>query len=332
MSRPPTPSEVQSMLQHLDDDRRTAMTVSSVVCGVLSLVFVAMRVTARKLPGIPLGPDDWWMFASLFLYIGTPICFAWTTKYGAGRHVVLLTDGKAFATVSLLYLYGRIFPQRWFKLTLIYFGVFLALMTIVSLLVCVLQCIPIHKMWNSAASSGCVDFGRFALAMACVNITTDVVILIMPLPVVWGLRIRKTKKWLVSLSFIMGGSACVVCLIRLLFVLKVASTPDPTWDSIPSGITSTFELCVGIFAASFPTYRPLYKWLFPGEDDEMVGQSSGYASSSSRKWKRSQNQASVNNNIIKMTTIRNERGPREPDEERLYVIAKDAETSRDTFK
>lgn len=35
-----------------------------------------------------------------FLFLGTPIAFAWTTKYGAGRHVILLTDARAFSIVS----------------------------------------------------------------------------------------------------------------------------------------------------------------------------------------------------------------------------------------
>lgn len=108
--------------------------------------------------------------------------------------------------ISLLYLYRRIFPLQWFKRVLLAFGIFLTAMTLASLLVCVLQCIPLQKMWNPAVSGHCVEFGKFALAMSCINICTDVFMLALPLPVVWGLKINATQKWLVSLSFVMGGS------------------------------------------------------------------------------------------------------------------------------
>jgi hypothetical protein len=108
--------------------------------------------------------------------------------------------------VSLLYLYGRIFPQQWFKRVLLATGAFLIMMTLSSLLVCILQCVPLSKMWNPAASGRCIEFGKFALAMSCLNVATDIFMLALPLPVVWGLQINRTKKWLVSLSFVMGGS------------------------------------------------------------------------------------------------------------------------------
>ena len=65
MSRTPTPTEIQYMTEHAGDDLRAAMIVSSAVAGTMSIVFVALRIAARKLPGIPFGADDWWMFASL---------------------------------------------------------------------------------------------------------------------------------------------------------------------------------------------------------------------------------------------------------------------------
>ena len=35
-------------------------------------------------------------------------------------------------------------------------------------------------------------------------------------------------------------------------------------DDIESGLLSTAELCVGIFAACIPTYRPLFEYTFGG--------------------------------------------------------------------
>ena len=108
--------------------------------------------------------------------------------------------------ISLLFLYRRIFPIPWFQRVLLAFGIFLTIMTAVSLIVCVVQCIPLHKMWEPAAQGQCIEFGKFALAMSCINVCTDIFILVLPLPVVWGLNIDSHRKWLVTLSFAMGGS------------------------------------------------------------------------------------------------------------------------------
>jgi hypothetical protein len=109
---------------------------------------------------------------------------------------------------------------------------------------------------------------------------------------------------------------------------EALSLTESTGDSIPSGITSTFELSVGIFAASFPTYRPLYRILFKSKNGETTAPTGGYGSGQSfpRKWNKVQDRDS--RRILKMTTIRSETQPREADEERLYVLGSEHDITR----
>lgn len=65
MSRPLTLAEIQHMFKHQTDDTRRAMIVSSVLGGAFAIVFVALRIIARKLASIPMKADDWWIFVSL---------------------------------------------------------------------------------------------------------------------------------------------------------------------------------------------------------------------------------------------------------------------------
>jgi hypothetical protein len=59
MSRTPTQNEIQYITEHVGDDIRPAMIASSAVAGAISIVFVALRIAARLLPGIPFGADDY---------------------------------------------------------------------------------------------------------------------------------------------------------------------------------------------------------------------------------------------------------------------------------
>ena len=118
MSRTPTASDIAYMKEHIDDSRSTAMIVTSVICGTIACIAVVLRVIGRRLAQLKLKADDWWMIISLVyrpnvlgcllvlnnskvLYLGVVVSFALSTAYGAGRHIILVTNARALAIVSL---------------------------------------------------------------------------------------------------------------------------------------------------------------------------------------------------------------------------------------
>ena len=95
------------------------------------------------------------------------------------------------------------------------------------------------------------------LTQAVISIVSDFVFAGFPILLLWRLQIDlKTKVglWLLMcLGFITG--AC--CIVRT--VLNGQSLPaDGTYGGIVNWIWRTFEVQVGIIAASIPTLRPLY--------------------------------------------------------------------------
>ena len=106
--------------------------------------------------------------------------------------------------LSLLFLYNRIFPQRWFRIVLIIFGSILTAITVAAFFVCIFQCVPVSALWAPSPTARCINFGRFALTMGAINIVTDLAILSLPLPVVWRLKISRSKKLMISFTFIVG--------------------------------------------------------------------------------------------------------------------------------
>lgn len=61
-------------------------------------------------------------------------------------------------------------------------------------------------------------------------------------------------------------SAFVVSIIRQAYAGKVGSTADSSWDDMPAALVSVAELMAGFLAASIPTYRPLWRRIFPKGD------------------------------------------------------------------
>jgi hypothetical protein len=56
------------------------------------------------------------------------------------------------------------------------------------------QCTPVSRAWDKTIPGTCINITAFWYANAGYSIATDVIILILPMPVIWGLRLRKAQK------------------------------------------------------------------------------------------------------------------------------------------
>lgn len=66
----------------------------------------------------------------------------------------------------------------------------------------IFQCVPIRSQWDTSIQGKCIDYGTFVLTMGIINIITDFVILAIPIPAVWSLNMKRTKKILTILTLV----------------------------------------------------------------------------------------------------------------------------------
>lgn len=107
--------------------------------------------------------------------------------------------------VSILCFYRRIFPQRWFKHSLLGLGLFVSGYGIAQLFGDIFQCVPLRKLWASTTPGRCINFEALIIAGGVINIVTDFVILGLPMPLLWHLGVPTRKKRLLSIVFSVGG-------------------------------------------------------------------------------------------------------------------------------
>jgi hypothetical protein len=107
--------------------------------------------------------------------------------------------------ISILILYHHIFPQRWFRQTLIGLGAFIIAYVISQTFSVIFQCIPIDSLWGASEARYCVNDEAVAISLGVANILTDIIMLVLPLPVLWNLQMSKSRKQLLTLIFTMGG-------------------------------------------------------------------------------------------------------------------------------
>jgi hypothetical protein len=70
----------------------------------------------------------------------------------------------------------------------------------------VFTCTPIKALWDPTVVGGhCIDIPKYFIGVAVPNIFTDIALLAMPLPYIYGLNVRTLQKIAVMFVFILGG-------------------------------------------------------------------------------------------------------------------------------
>lgn len=72
-------------------------------------------------------------------------------------------------------------------------------------------CSPIKRLWDTSVSGTCVDLNAAYLVSSVLNAVTDVVILLLPIWLLWPLRVRWEQKMVVALALMPGGLYVYFC-------------------------------------------------------------------------------------------------------------------------
>lgn len=191
---------------------------------------------------------------------------------------VLYAFAIALTKIAIISSYLRFIQHRGFRLTM-----YATLVLIVGLWVtgksrtfccCVLtqkqagvfvpifQCAPIAGAWDFSITRSCIDYISYLYASSAVNILTDIVLCILPMPHLWRLSMPLKQRVVLCVLFAGGASACLVGIARIgyLHTLRVL---DTSYQSVPCLVLSVGECSLGIISVSIPALRPIAQRLFP---------------------------------------------------------------------
>jgi hypothetical protein len=90
-----------------------------------------------------------------------------------------------------------------------------------------------------------------------VNILTDIVFAILPIPVILKLQVNMRTKTTLIAVLSLGFVACVAGIVKAHLQLTAIQTPDSAFKN-SFQVWYMLELCLGILAASLPTLKPLF--------------------------------------------------------------------------
>ncbi|KAF4992794.1 hypothetical protein FGRMN_6896 [Fusarium graminum] len=258
----------------LQADRSSELNTTTTVVLVLSAFFVVLRFLSRYLR-IGYGLDDWLSVVALFFVFVTGALNYALIAHGLGKHVevvseqdqviflkLLLTFENIYATtvmfvkLALLQMYLRIFPSRRFRqVSAVIAGVVIA-WWIAICAVCIFQCDPIKKAWLPLIPGKCIKLKASFTGNAIPNITTDVVILCMPVKQIIKLQVNMAQKLSLLFIFLLGSFVLFASIYRFTTLLEFEVT-DATWTLASSSAWCVIEVACGTIALCLPTLRPI---------------------------------------------------------------------------
>ncbi|MCJ1280285.1 hypothetical protein MMC21_008112 [Puttea exsequens] len=252
--------------------------VLHVLFTVLAIVAVTLRFCARRIQKIRLGVSDYIILVALILTFcsvayniysccGLPHPVPRNAKEAEELEVanlksqficpILWVAAVTAVRVSIGALYIRVFPMPAFRIICFIVlglnGLFFAGTIIADCLICR----PIAFRWNHEIDGKCGDQKRLDMFIAVFNLLLDVCMVVLPMPVLWSLQMKKAKKIALILIFGMGTGICALTLYRI-YITTTISTTNQSSVYPTIYLLTCLEALLGVINACLPVLKPVY--------------------------------------------------------------------------
>ena len=107
--------------------------------------------------------------------------------------------------LSCLFFYRRVFnPSRKMR-GFIHGGIaIIILVYILMFFLTLFKCTPIAKNWNALSPGHCLPPKGLPYASGAINVVSDIFVLVLPLPCIWSLKLKLSRKLRVTAIFNLG--------------------------------------------------------------------------------------------------------------------------------
>ncbi|KAJ6115228.1 hypothetical protein N7486_001006 [Penicillium sp. IBT 16267x] len=253
------------------EQRQDKLIISSVVLWALSLVAFVLRVVSLRIRQRVFKIHDYFITLSmvcLTAYVIDVIIGATAGAYGADITTVpipqLVTTLKVFFAsewffvtgaaafrLGIILLYIELFRGAWFYWTSVATATLVILYWVASILTIALLCRPINSNWNITVKGTCGDVAKTEYASAGFNLIIDFLVVALPMPIVWTLKMPKERKVSVTAAFLLGLITVGVNIGRLMQT-KLCKQSDTTYCALDASILIAAELSSGIVVSCAP--------------------------------------------------------------------------------
>lgn len=113
--------------------------------------------------------------------------------------------------------------------------------------------ITCRLQWDGEHEGHCINQRGLVFASAAINIFFDLIVFLMPLPLVIPLRVSKYRKFGACVVFLIGLFVTICSIIRLQYLVYWGNTQNPTWDNTELALWSSVEANWATVCACMPS-------------------------------------------------------------------------------
>ncbi|CCX15043.1 hypothetical protein FPQ18DRAFT_300971 [Pyronema domesticum] len=262
--------------------RGYALLLTELIMISVTLLIVGLRLYTRVRILGAMHSDDWWIMLATSVLVGLTVIHGVGVKYGIGKHIydistedsnialtmgyigqILYVASLACVKISLLLFLQRIFPSSAMRRTLRGILIFVLCFSVTNIFLFAFQCDTpeyyFQKIKATAKKSGgvCLAPQVVYYPMAAINIVTDFVIWLLPVPMIIKARLTRREKLGLLWVFIIGGVAVGAAIVRPVYLRDIMEDGDPTWNMVNVSVWAMIEISIAIMCTSIPVIKPL---------------------------------------------------------------------------
>ncbi|KAL2157935.1 hypothetical protein VTH06DRAFT_4990 [Thermothelomyces fergusii] len=265
----------------IEKPAQRAVVGVGIAFGSLAVIACVLRALARRIAHRRLDSSDWCIFAACLVTVTyQAINVASVLLCGVGYHFseilqkygmepitlflklllviqILWALSLSLSKISILILYTKIFSVPAFiwaaRITTVVIVMWALTTSIMGLTICQ----PFAFNWDPTIPGGhCGNQVLSYKITGVLNLLTDLVVLLLPMPYLYGLNLALYKKLVLMVTFAVGLFTCIVSVVRII-ALSSIDYSDITFNVPESLIFSALEPSLAVTLACVPLLRPL---------------------------------------------------------------------------
>ncbi|KAK4454220.1 hypothetical protein QBC34DRAFT_471045 [Podospora aff. communis PSN243] len=281
----PGPSPAPQTPPSPRDDTGPSIVVAAFVTWGIAVAFVLMRLYTRAIIVRSVKPSDWCIVVAALLAGGLSGAILKQTHHGMGLHVsdinvpvefpimlyawwwslVCYSLTLAFSKISICLLYLTIFTLKGARracygvLTVVIFSNAWSFISVLTFT------IPLAATWDNRVVATYTTSQNIWWAITGFAVITDIMIFVLPIPIIAPLNLPRRQKIAVVGIFTVGFFTVLVSIIRLVILVQEKGTPDPDFTYNGTNLTywTVIEVNTAIVVACIMTLKPLVSRIFP---------------------------------------------------------------------
>ncbi|KAH6645270.1 hypothetical protein BKA67DRAFT_669379 [Truncatella angustata] len=236
----------------IENAGQVGVLVSSALSILIPTLLVTLRFIAKRSVARSLDASDYCIVVALIFNIGLHIdCWPMVYRGAFGFHVAdimvrfgletltfffkgimcfaLIWNGTiCFSKLSVLLMYSALIPIRHLIIPARVLGTLIVLWNFSSFVAGLAMCQPIARNWDQSIRGGfCGDKVKYYMWLGIINVVTDVLILALPIPFVYGLNMKLRKRLVLIAMFSIGFFTCAITIYRQTMLTYLDFTDMP---------------------------------------------------------------------------------------------------------